>query len=119
MFLRLCPKTILRHPQTNKSLTFQTPEPVTGINNRVKMHIQKFVISEKVIQSIQMPINSQILSLQIEDGFPCIYALVEETDLYVNMVIEMFEAGYHIDGYPGKYIGIFQRDLHTYHVFIK
>ena len=77
----------------------------------MKKNIWKYEIKITDDQSIKMPKGAEILTVQTQDGNPCIWALVDpEADLEYRM-IEVFGTGHpiHYDmGIDRKYIGTIQ-----------
>lgn len=68
--------------------------------------------------SIQMVEGAKIISLQVEDGLPYIYALVD-SDAHVDwkvFVIIKSEMPI-LETFEYKYIGTFQARFETYHAF--
>lgn len=71
--------------------------------------IWKYEISPEKV-SIEMPKGAEILSVQIQDGNPCIWALVNPKNEPKEKVIEIFRTGHEIpcDGIVRNFIGTFQ-----------
>lgn len=72
-------------------------------------------------QTIAMPKGAEILSLQAQNGIPCIWAMVDASEpVKVNRYFEIIGTGHPINGdAQGKFIGTYQLmgGLQVYHVF--
>ena len=83
------------------------------------MIIGKFPLSMEDVQQIEMPEGAEILTVQLQRGTPCIWALID-TDKPKQLVeIEMFGTGHPMDDKLRKYIGSFQmkEEQFIFHVF--
>ena len=73
-------------------------------------------------QVVNLPIGSRILSLQVQRGIPCIWAIVDDQEVKTSPVkILMFGTGNHIsdEDAGNRFAGTIQiRDL-VFHVFLK
>jgi hypothetical protein len=88
----------------------------------MKKTIWKFELKITDNQTIVMPVNSEILTVQAQNEIPYIWALVDPTETRENRFIEMFGTGrdVHYDmGVSRNYLGTYQ--LHdsslVFHVF--
>lgn len=85
--------------------------------------IWKFELEVTGSQIIEMPIGSEILTVQVQNEIPCLWALVNPTKNKEKRFIEMFGIGHKIMYYDmsvkRNYLGTFQlRDgLLMFHVF--
>lgn len=69
----------------------------------------QFPIHDQV--SIAMPIDAEILSVQVQRGQPCIWALVDPYARQTSREILLFGTGQPIDGHEiGRFVGTFQID---------
>jgi len=67
---------------------------------------------------ITMSINSQILSVQVQNNIPCIWALGETGNAAVTRQFILFGTGHPIyNSDELKYIGTFQQDEFVWHLF--
>jgi hypothetical protein len=71
--------------------------------------------------SIEMPKDAEILSVQMQNDIPCVWALVNPENKVKEKVIEIFGTGHemHCDGISRKFIGTFQMHggLLVFHLF--
>lgn len=73
--------------------------------------IYKYPLSTGVAeQYLSMPENAQILSIQMQDGTPQLWALIDLTQPYVPRKIKCFGTGHTISTNPGFHIGT----VHSY-----
>lgn len=72
------------------------------------MKILKFPLDLCDHQTIEMPINAQILTVQIQHDKLCIWALCDETKDTIPIVISLYGTGNPIKEQPGQYIGTVQ-----------
>ena len=73
--------------------------------------IWKFELNLQDIVNIVMPSNAKILSIQVQHGLPCLWALVEDSSLKETRTFITHETGESIDDLNLKeYIGSYQRD---------
>ncbi len=86
--------------------------------------ILKFKLSFESWQSISMPVDSKILSLQMQDNIPCLCVLIKRPlkNYVESRVIEMFFTGEGIedetkDEPDRKFLGTVQHNGLVYHVF--
>lgn len=72
-------------------------------------------------QTIRMPERAQILSVQTQNGTPCIWALVQPDAVLLPRTINTFGTGHPIDGNPGAFVGTYQLQggalVLVFHVF--
>lgn len=82
--------------------------------------IWKFQIETTDTQSIQMPIGSEILCVQTQNGKPCIWAMVDPEKQKEFRNLEIFGTGHTInDKIDRIYIGTYQLNggALVFHVF--
>jgi len=83
--------------------------------------IWKFPLDLCDQQQIPMPKGAQILTLQTQNGVPCIWVMVEDDAVEAEMrTFEIFGTGTEITkekGFGRCYIGTFQRQQFVWHVF--
>jgi len=85
------------------------------------MQIWKYVLTTTDNQTIKMPKGAQILTFQIQNGKPCLWALVNPSLTETERYIEIHGTGNYIEEslLERKYIGTYQ--LHggslVFHVF--
>lgn len=84
--------------------------------------IWKFELEVTDNQVIEMPIGSELLTVQVQNGKPCLWALVNPTKNKEKRFIEMFGTGHEIHydmGISRNYLGTlqFHDGLLIVHVF--
>ena len=86
-----------------------------------KQTIWKYPLEFEDVQTIQMPIGAEILTVQIQDGKPCLWAEVDADDKVSAepRFIQIFGTGQYNMGmsWDRKYIATFQIMKLVYHVF--
>jgi hypothetical protein len=82
--------------------------------------IWKFPLKVDDVQLVPMPMGAEVLTMQIQDGQPCLWALVDGGERQEQRLIEIFGTGnpIHEDaGIQRRYIGTFQQSPFVWHVF--
>lgn len=85
--------------------------------------IWKYPLTVPWVQYISMPKDAEILTIQVQDNIPCLWALVDPDEKKQTRAIEIFGTGHSIDAdrLPGnrKYISTFQimENGMVFHVF--
>lgn len=82
------------------------------------MRIWKFPLAVMDEQSVDMPPAARILTVQVQNGVPCIWALVEPFDTLQPRNFRVVGTGFEFDG-RGQWIGTFQLAFGAlvFHVF--
>lgn len=73
--------------------------------------IHKYRLEVDSVQHIPMPAGAEILSLQVQDGTPCLWAMAEDTETLAMRHFETFGTGRELcDGTEAarKYVGTYQ-----------
>lgn len=82
--------------------------------------IWKYSLKATDYNEILLPTGAEILCVQMQNGEPCMWAMVnsEETKKELH-IIETFGTGHSIDHNPRKYIGTYQlqNGYLVFHVF--
>lgn len=80
--------------------------------------IYKYPLAITDVQSIEMPVRSEILCVQMQLDKPCIWAKVETDEPSDVKTIRIYGTGHPIDE-DGQYIGTFQLQSEglVFHVF--
>lgn len=81
------------------------------------MKIFKYPLSGLIDQSIEMPAGAQVLTLQMQGGIPCLWALIDESMPKQERHFKVVGTGWLLDDDPGMYIGTFQDGSFVWHVF--
>lgn len=82
--------------------------------------IWKFPLKVADKQNIIMPIGAEILTVQVQNEEPCLWALVDPEAGMESRHIEIFGTGHTIEYFPGvsrKYISTFQLKGGQLHAF--
>lgn len=77
--------------------------------------IWKFEPVLEVSQAISMPAGAEILSVQVQNGEPCIWAKVDRDAPLVPRLIEIVGTGHYAPDHP--YIGTVQTGEFVWHFF--
>lgn len=83
-----------------------------------KKQVWKFAINPKT--TLEMPKGASILTMQLQNGIPCIWALVNPENEKELRYFEIYGTGDSIDCVGKKYIGTFQVQssiVLVYHLF--
>ena len=81
--------------------------------------IWKYPISSVPCQKIEMPLNAEILCVQLQDHIPTLWALVEtEEPKRIFYILTYYTGSYWIDE-KGQYIGTYQLAGLVHHVFVR
>lgn len=73
--------------------------------------IHKYEIRVSDMQKIELPVNAEILTVQVQKSNPYIWAIIDDNSPMVERVFEIFGTGILIDDeieIYRKYIGTFQ-----------
>lgn len=83
--------------------------------------IYKYPIAVDDTQAVKMPEGAEILTVQLQGGFPCLWALVDTEKPIKEFYIKTFGTGHEVPetGYERKYIGTYQLEggALVFHVF--
>ena len=84
-----------------------------------KQTIWKFTLEIQDVQTIRMSIGAEILTVQIQYGKPCLWAVVDGSALKEPRFIQIYETGQAMIGmsWDRKYIATIQIGQTVYHVF--
>ena len=80
--------------------------------------IWKYPIFSMPCQEIEMPLNAEILCVQLQDHIPTLWALVETENPKKPFNILTYYTGDYWINEKGKYIGTYQLAGLVHHVFI-
>lgn len=83
--------------------------------------IYKYPILIEDKQVVSMPINAEILTVQLQNGIPCIWALVDTSSPLSDVSVRVYPTGGEVDPSPNlKYCGTFQMigGGLVFHVFV-
>ena len=82
--------------------------------------IYKYEIDTIWEQIINLPKDSLILCVQVQEGKPCLWCRIDTENIVVARKIRIFATGQPIElGFEGNYIGTYQlfQGREIYHVF--
>ncbi len=81
--------------------------------------IWKFQLKTTDEQTVEMPANAEILSVQTQSGIPCIWAMVNPKNEKVSRVFHIFGTGHAIPKADRKFIGTYQPEggVFVFHLF--
>lgn len=79
------------------------------------MTIWKYTLSVTNEQKISMPSGAQLLTVQLQGGMPCLWALVNPAAPQVERKIRIHGTGHEVQG--GEYVETFQWGPLVFHVF--
>lgn len=80
--------------------------------------IHKYPLEITGEQQIDMPEDSRILSVQVQDGKVCLWAMVDTETEKVKRNVRIFGTGSPVDLDGLSYIGTVQQNYLVWHVFI-
>lgn len=82
--------------------------------------IWKFGLEVTDEQTVEMPVGAKPLSVQVQHGTPCLWALVDTKALKEKRVVQIFGTGHPVAD-EGDYVGTFQIEggALVFHAFIK
>lgn len=70
--------------------------------------IWKYPLPTAGAPSLYMPAGAQILSLQVQGGVPCLWALVDPSRTQETRFFHIVGTGHELADNPGIYVGTFQ-----------
>lgn len=88
----------------------------------MKKVIWKFELDHKGNQEIELPIDYEILTIQVQNETPCLWVLVDPNKPKEKEIFEIYGTGHEIHydmGIDRKYIGTFQENkgMYVWHLF--
>ena len=90
--------------------------------NMMKKVIWKFELDHKGNQEIELPIDYEILTIQVQNETPCLWVLVDPNKPKEKEIFEIYGTGHEIHydmGIDRKYVGTFQENkgMYVWHLF--
>ena len=80
--------------------------------------IFKYRLKVEDEQIVKMPLGYQILTVQIKDNVPCIWAIVDDKEKQIiDCKIRTIGTGHYFDNHLLDYIGTYQLNQLVFHVF--
>lgn len=88
----------------------------------MEQKIYKYPVSIDDVIRIQMPLQAEFLTLQVQNDIPCLWVLVDPENELEERIFEMYGTGYSIEcnsSIERKYLGTFQlrEGILVYHLF--
>ena len=86
----------------------------------MKKIIWKFPLSEKGVQTFELRKGYEILTLQMQNGMPCIWVLLNPDEIILKETFEIYGTGHEIHydhSVNREYVGTFQQDYFVWHLF--
>ena len=80
--------------------------------------IWKYSITDRPYQKIEMPLNAEILCVQLQDNIPTLWALVETENPKKPFNILTYYTGSYFIEKKAKYVGTYQLAGLLHHVFV-
>ena len=77
--------------------------------------IWKYEVSP--VTELDMPAGAEVLDLQVQNGVPAMWALVDPNAVKVKRFFRMYGTGHEMPNNPGKYVRTFQTQGLVFHVF--
>ena len=74
------------------------------------MRILKFTLNNLDLQTIDVPAGAELMTVQMQEGQPRLWALCDENAPVRPRRIAMYGTGHPINKHPGIYIATFQVD---------
>lgn len=81
--------------------------------------IWKYTLHVANAQSIKIPKNAEMLTVQMQGGEPQLWVLVDPEETKVDVIIEIYGTGHPINKEKLEYINTFQEGDLVFHVFKK
>ena len=81
------------------------------------IHKYQFEISGRV--EIEMPVGASVLTIQLQDDKPTVWAMVETTYSMEARVFRIYGTGHKLDMFAteGRYLGTIQESGFAWHIF--
>lgn len=86
----------------------------------MKKVIWKFELTESGIQEIELRKGYEFLTLQMQNGIPCIWVLLNSNEEKITESFEIYGTGHEIHydmGISREYLGTFQETYLVWHLF--
>lgn len=81
--------------------------------------IWKFPLQMLGYQLITIPTDSKILTVQLQNKEPYLWAIVDFDSPMTSMTVWTYGTGHELDDNTGDYIGTYQYSTLVWHVFVK
>jgi len=84
------------------------------------MKIWKYTLKDLTTQIVRMPMKSEILDIQMQDGKPTIWAMVDPNSLEIEVKINRYGTGNEIEcnDSQDEYLATLQDDGYVWHFFM-
>ncbi len=84
-----------------------------------QQQIWKYPIGISYLQTVSIPRSHSKLTVQIQDGIPCLWAIVDPNEETYNMELYTFRTGQPLPDDYYEYIATYQTEIFVFHVFTK
>ncbi len=81
--------------------------------------IYKYGLEAKLLQTVELPIGSQILSIQMQFGRPTIWAMHEQNENKATVEVRLVATGEEFDIENWRYIETVQDGEFVWHIFMR
>lgn len=82
---------------------------ITGTPAERRSAIWKYAVEVKDEFDVEMPAGGRVLSVQVQDGTPCVWVLVEPENAVARRWFSLRGTGHPTDGMDGaEFVGTFQ-----------
>ena len=81
------------------------------------MTIWKFPFAITDRQFVTMPDDAEILRIEVQDGLPCLWAMVDPSKMRLAVMLATYGTGHQLPNDPGEYLGTYQVGGFVGHVF--
>lgn len=79
--------------------------------------IWKFQLNVTDVQPISIPAGARPLSVQVQAGVPCLWALVDPHAKRATLYVRTFGTGHTCDADVSSFVGTYQLGALVFHVF--
>jgi hypothetical protein len=86
-------------------------DAATDLRTGSPLAIWKFPLEVTDMQNVTMPMGSKLLTVQLQNGAPCLWALCDTTAPMRLRTVWIFGTGHPVPMHAGEYLGTFQ--LHS------
>lgn len=84
----------------------------------MKKTIYKYIIQFGDLVAIELPLNSEILTIQFQGLQLCLWALINKQEKEKEIIhLRIYGTGHDVSNSYGKYITTVQNNGHVWHIF--
>lgn len=81
--------------------------------------IWKFPLNVTDVQPISVPSGAKPLAVQVQNGVPCLWAMVDPHAKKATIFVRTFRTGHDVQDDPGEHVGTYQIGALVFHVFAR